>query len=303
MTKKKIDICICTFQRPHIVDTVRSLTRMKVKPEWELRVIVADNDETSSSKDLVESMAKGLPFPLSYIHAPARNISIARNACLDESNGEYLVFIDDDELVVEGWLTALFSKMEETGADAVLGPVHVIYGDDCPEWIRRGNYHARTAVYVGGEITTGYTGNLLLNKTSNAFRNLKFREELGRTGGEDSAFLKAAYKSGAKIKFAPDAIVTEAVPSGRATFSWLAQRRYRQGQTYGMMLHETLDKSFVSLVKIITLALAKAILSFAAAPLYLPWRHRFNFWIFRGIRHLGVVSYLLGRPTLVQHGQ
>jgi hypothetical protein len=32
-----------------------------------------------------------------YVHAPARNISIARNACLDAADAPLIAFIDDDE--------------------------------------------------------------------------------------------------------------------------------------------------------------------------------------------------------------
>ena len=46
MSTVHIDICMCTFRRPHIAETLRSLSTLELKPEWELRVIVADNDET-----------------------------------------------------------------------------------------------------------------------------------------------------------------------------------------------------------------------------------------------------------------
>ena len=46
---------------------------------------------------LVDAVAAELPFELLYVHCPAANISIARNACLDNSSGDFLAFIDDDE--------------------------------------------------------------------------------------------------------------------------------------------------------------------------------------------------------------
>ena len=42
-----------------------------------------------------------------YVHCPASNISIARNACLDNSTGDFLAFIDDDETASSEWLAEL----------------------------------------------------------------------------------------------------------------------------------------------------------------------------------------------------
>ncbi|MCB1651352.1 MAG: glycosyltransferase family 2 protein [Alphaproteobacteria bacterium] len=303
MSLQKIDICICTFRRDHITQTMQSLAGLKTRETWGVRVIIADNDETPTSKEKVEGTAKTLPFPVLYVHAPARNISIARNACLDASAGEYIAFIDDDEIVEPVWLEALMSKVEETQADAVIGPVHVIYGEDCPSWVRNGNYHARAAVYVNGEITTGYTANLLFNAAMPAFKGRRFHLELGQTGGEDSAFLKAAYHDGAKLEYAPQAIVSETIPPGRTQFLWLVRRRFREGQTHGMMLGQHHSKSRVAVLKAIALAASKAVISFAVAPLFVFWPHRFNFWVLRGIMHAGVVSYFLGQKTLILYGQ
>jgi len=302
MPKHEIDICICTFQRDHITKTIHSLGQMAINEEYKIRIIIADNDETPSSKDKVEAAAKTLPFPLTYIHAPARNISIARNACLDKSKSDLVIFIDDDEMVEEQWLIELLECMEQTKADAVIGPVRVIYDETCPHWVSEGDYLSRTAVYVGDEIQTGYTANLLFNKAAPAFKNKRFALELGQSGGEDSVFLNNAYKAGAKIAYAPKAILTEIAPPERTKFKWLLKRRYREGQTHGMMLAQSANKNIVQKAKNIALASAKAACSFIAAPFFICAKHKMNFWLFRGAMHAGAVSYLLGGKALTLYG-
>ena len=298
MSKREIDICICTFQRPHIVETLKSLAAMNIDPDWSLRAIIADNDETSSSKESVEEAAKSLPFPLTYLHAPARNISIARNACLDESKALLVAFIDDDEIVEKNWLAEMLQRLDETNAHAVIGPVKAIYEENCPDWVKEGDYHSRAAVYVKDEIITGYTANVLFDQTSKPFKDRRFRLELGQTGGEDSTFLKAAYKDGAKIEYAENAMITEVIPHNRTTFKWLLNRRFREGQTHGMMLVEEQQNP----IKSIALAAAKSAFSFIVAPFFILQKHRMNFWLFRGAMHAGVVSHLLGKATLIQYG-
>ena len=69
--------------------TLRSLGALETPPDATVRIVVADNDAVPSARTLVDALADELPFELLYVHCPASNISIARNACLDNSAGEY----------------------------------------------------------------------------------------------------------------------------------------------------------------------------------------------------------------------
>jgi len=304
MTNVDIDICVCTFRRPHLADTLLSIMNLTRPPDWNIRVIVADNDDTPSARGLVEKIVHDTGLPVTYIHAPARNISIARNACLDAAAAPYIAFVDDDELVTPGWLAAMLSTMENTGADIILGPVHAIYGADCPAWIRAGDFHSTLPVLSDGKIATGCsTGNVLLRRLSPAVLPQRFREEFGKSGGEDTLYFTAIYRAGGRIVLAPDALVTEVVPKNRATFTWLLKRRFRSGQTHGVTLLESNADGLPGRVRNILLALAKAAFCFAAALLNVFSPVRVRFWILRGALHAGVVSRLFGKREIEQYGQ
>ncbi|HCX09459.1 MAG TPA: hypothetical protein DHU81_03680, partial [Hyphomonas sp.] len=45
-----IDICVCTYRRPSIEDTLRSLDRQTLPDGVSARAIVIDNDETPSAR-------------------------------------------------------------------------------------------------------------------------------------------------------------------------------------------------------------------------------------------------------------
>ena len=77
----RIDICVCTYRRPALEDTLHSIGMLNVPDGATVRIIVADNDAVPSARDLVYRLASLLPFKLSYVHCPASNISLARNAC------------------------------------------------------------------------------------------------------------------------------------------------------------------------------------------------------------------------------
>ncbi len=298
-----IDICVCTYRRAHLAETLRSLSRLVLKPDWKIRIIIADNDDTPAAQPLIEKMLQELALDFLYVHAPARNISIARNACLDAAAAPLLAFIDDDELANPMWLEALVSEIEHARADAVLGPVQAVYGSGCPGWIHRGDFHSIKPVWVNDRIVTGYTCNVLLRRTAPAFKSLRFRKEFGQSGGEDTVFFAEAWQAGAKIAYTPDAIVTEAVPAERACLSWLVRRRFRAGQTHGWLLLQKNGNGLFAHVKNIAVAAAKILFCLMMALLNFPITERRYFWHLRGAMHAGVIARLLGIEETIHYGQ
>ncbi|MBI4045811.1 MAG: glycosyltransferase family 2 protein [Devosia nanyangense] len=290
----RIDICICTFRRPYLAETLRSIARLDAAGH-ELRVIIADNDQTPSARPLVEELCSALPWPVTYLHAPAGNISIARNACLDAADGDFLAFVDDDEVVTPGWLRALVETAEATNAAAVLGPVRAVYSADAPRWMADGDFHSTLPVFVNGAIRTGYTCNVLI-RWSAPYRGIRFDRALGKSGGEDTAFFYQLTALGGAIGYAPEAIVEEPVPADRATMAWLVRRRLRYGQTHGMLLGGSRPKALAVVgAKISYCCIMTGLTAFS------PIARRRN-WL-RAVLHMGVFGGVLGMRQGVHYGQ
>lgn len=302
MAKKlSIDIGVCTFRRPELADTLRSLDGMQMPAGFDISIIVADNDDTPTARDLVTALSRELTVPVRYQHCPARNISIARNACLDASTADFVAFIDDDETATARWLAELVATAQASGAAAVLGPVRARYRADAPDWMQRGDFHSTLPVWVRGEIQTGYTCNVLLRMGSDSLRGRRFSLARGQTGGEDTEFFDQMHKAGGRIAFSPDAWVDEVVPRSRAAFDWLGRRRFRVGQTHGHLLGR--NARGIALVKQVGLASAKAIYCFASALPVVVSPVRRNRSVLRGIMHIGVVSGLVGIREIRLYGQ
>lgn len=300
MTALRIDIGICTFRRPELEKALLSLANLHVPDTVSLTLIVADNDQTPSAAGLVDSLRSQVPWQITYVHCPAGNISIARNACLDASEADYLAFMDDDETATPDWLLHLFTKAQATDADAVLGPVHAIYDDTAPRWMRDGDFHSTFPVFVGHDIRTGYTCNVLLNLRSPRVADRRFNLALGKTGGEDTEYFTHIYQMGGKIAYAPDALLHEAVPPQRARFEWLAKRRYRMGQTHGRLTAE--GATTVQKIKHVMLAAAKVAFCLMAALIFMAMPIRRNRSVLRGILHIGALSGILGFREIRQYG-
>jgi len=296
----RIDVCVCTYRRPELELTLRSLGALEVPLDTTVRIIVADNDVQPSARTLVHALRAELPFEIVYVHCPASNISIARNACLDNCSGDFLAFIDDDETASPEWAIELLAVATTAGADAVLGPVKAVYADGAPEWMKRGDFHSTLPVWVGGEIRTGYSCNVMLRRASRCVAGRRFNLASGQTGGEDTEYFTQMVEAGGSIAYAPRALVIEPVPAARARFSWLAKRRFRSGQTHGRLLGR--GQAIAGLAPKVGLAAAKAAYCFAVAAALVPAAQHRNRYVLRGIMHIGVVVGLLGVRELRLYG-
>lgn len=286
-----IEICVCTFRRPSLADTLHSLGRQVLPEGTTLRIIVADNDEKPSAQDLVTRVAQELPFPVHYVHAPSRNISLARNASLDAAKGAFLAFIDDDEVAPPNWIGDLYALLVEGSHDAVFGPAMAKYPDTAPDWIKQADYHSNVPTRRNGTVQTGHTCNALIRTTAPCFAGQRFLLEKGRTGGEDTEFFFRAWRGGARFAISDEAKVYEPVDPARLTFRWIAKRKFRSGITYGRLERGSLSlaKAAVSLcVTIVKIAycLLRALLAVFSSTTR-------NFWLLRAVFHSGVITSIL----------
>ncbi len=295
-----VDIAVCTFRRPALRQTLSSLFGLSLPEGFRVRLIVADNDAEPTAQALVHEMRSASPFEIEYVHCPKSNISIARNACLSASRSDYLAFIDDDEVATPSWLRELVQTIRSIGADAVLGPVRAIYDTDAPGWMRRGDVHSTMPVWVSGVIRTGYTCNVILDMRSPHVAGRRFDLSLGQSGGEDTQFFSAMTDEGGRIAFAPGAFLDEPVPAARASFSWLAKRRFRSGQTHGRIIASKSAGSGRFAQS--GLALGKSVYCTFAALMRAPMPVRRNQFILRAILHAGAVAGLLGMREVRQYG-
>jgi succinoglycan biosynthesis protein ExoM len=296
----RIDIGVCTYRRAELEQTLRSLAAIAVPEGAEIRIIVADNDDVPSAQGRVNALRAVVPHEIVYVHCPSSNISIARNACLDNAAGDFLAFIDDDETASEDWIIRLMETAEATEADVVLGPVQAIYGEDAPRWMRRGDFHSTFPVWFGDRIVTGYTCNALLRLAAPSLAGRRFSLALGRSGGEDTEFFTQMHRMGGKIAYAPAAWVQEPVPAKRAAFSWLAKRKFRFGQTHGHLIEA--GSGLAGKLRQLALAAAKSGYCALTGAIFLFSPVRRNQYILRASLHAGVVTGLLGVREIEQYG-
>ena len=166
--------------------------------------------------------------------------------------------------------------------------------------MRRGDFHSTRPVWVGGEITTGYTCNALLRMAAASVRQRRFAPALGTSGGEDTDFFTHLHRCGGRIAFSPEAWIEEPVPAARARLAWLARRRFRSGQTHGRLLKERDGPRGTA--RNLALAFAKAGFCAAMAVALAPSRRRSAAYALRAVMHAGAVGGLAGFAEIRQYG-
>lgn len=191
------------------------------------RVLVVDNNPDGRARELVLAQPG-----VNYVHEPEPGIAAARNRALEWAGGVgAVVFIDDDEMPVPGWLAALVVTARRTGANAVTGPVHREYPLPPDAYITGMRRWDRVSRATGTPVPAASTANLLLDLGFLIANGLRFDLRFGLTGGSDTLLTKQLIRAGGLLVWCEEAVVTDFVTPERMTAEWLASRGRRVGNT------------------------------------------------------------------------
>jgi len=131
----KVSVIITTFNRRHFLpDAFRSVASQDYEDR---EIIIVDDGSTDNTCDDASLL------PARYIWKKNGGISSARNAGLNAAQGEYVAFLDVDDLWKKKKLSIQLKAMEETG-------MLLSYTDEI--WLRNGkrlNQKLRHSKYSG----------------------------------------------------------------------------------------------------------------------------------------------------------
>lgn len=152
-----------------------------------------------------------------YQCEPEMGIPFARNRSIEmclANHADWMAFIDDDEVLSDGWIDAMFRAANSLEADALTGPVLSVLPIDPPVWWEKPRADTRPH---GESLDTAATNNTLIDcrwlRTGGPA--LRFDTSLRFTGGSDTEFFYRLTDLGGKLKWVADAIVTETVSDAR----------------------------------------------------------------------------------------
>lgn len=288
ISETSVCVCICTFRRPLALrQLLDSLHRQTVQPQ---RVVVVDNDSLRSAEAVCSAADYG--FELIYDHEPEQNISRARNRTLRHAHGDWIGFLDDDEVAPADWLERMLACASEHKADGVLAPVVSEVPESAPGWIRRGDFYGRERYPSGTVVPSNQLriGNALIRHSRLAGKTDPFDPAFGLTGGEDGRLLGQLASQGVRFVWCDEAVVTEPVEAKRLSLNWILMRALRGGQDFGLHFLAGAYGPVSSSRRLIFVfkALAALLLCAPAAALSFPFgRHRAAYWLKKAYAQLG----------------
>jgi len=226
-------IVIPTYRRPAELERAIASVLGQQDLAAPYEILVVDNDPDGSGAAAAARMATQSPAPIRYVTEPRPGISHARNTGVARAAGRYLAFLDDDEEADPQWLAQLLATIERFAADAVVGPVYPRFPADAAEVdpYRRHVYTRDARVPTGTPLARWNIGNSLFDKARCFVDTEPFSPRLGRTGGEDTMFLRQLTRRGRTMVWCAEAIAWETVPADRLAPDYLLRRAFRGAQT------------------------------------------------------------------------
>lgn len=225
-----ISVCICTLKRPRLLSRLlQELRCQDTGGQFTYSIVVVDNDPLRSAEALVAGFAKDSPIGVKYCVEPQQNIARARNKAVENADGDFIAFMDDDEFPTQSWLLSLLKTLRQYEVDGVLGPVKPHFEEAPPKWIIEGGFHDRPLDPTGTRLDWNKcrTGNVLLRRQLFAHQEQPFRPEC--LSGEDQDFFRRMMEKGRTFVWCNEAVVYEVVPPARWKRNFLIRRALLRG--------------------------------------------------------------------------
>lgn len=221
-------VTLVVVPRERFSYTKESLESIYEHTDIPFKLVYVDGNSPTPIKRYLETQAQAKQFQLvrtNYYLSPNH----ARNIGLSYVDTKYLVFVDNDVIVSPGWLNALVTCAEETGA-TVVGPlmcqdeplhetIHFAAGECHVVTDIHGKRHIREKMYKQGQQVSEVRPQLKRIETELAeFHSVLIRREIFQKIGyldakmlctkEHLDFCMTVKEAGGSIYFEPDSLVT-----------------------------------------------------------------------------------------------
>ena len=229
----KISVGVVTRNRPRMLQQLLgSWARMTLPENAEVSFLVVENDSQLTIAEVVEEFKTKLPnAKVTYDLETALGIPSARNRLLRlaiDEGSDFLAMMDDDEVVDQNWLVALFGEQQRRDLDLVGGPVRTDESSQKLSFIQKINFRGlvsraerveRNALNLfetgQDQFVTIVTNNWLCRLKFLLENEIWFDRSLAFSGGSDTKIYRAIQAHGGKTGWAPNAIVSEEIPVSR----------------------------------------------------------------------------------------
>lgn len=226
----KVSVVICTTLRNELKKCLRSIEEQSFN---DFEILLISNKEIPS--ELFTEKTK-------FIKTESKNLSQQRNEGIKKSEGDILVFADDDVVASEHWLEELVKHYDDSDVMCVGGRVNPDFEEESEiigELDKHIFYGLIGATFIEGEKPRELKSPLLWGCNISFRKKIfdevgYFPEELGRSEGkllsDEERFIELkVLEEEYKIIYEPEAIVEHKIDAEQLTEKYLIERSYWQG--------------------------------------------------------------------------
>jgi len=227
-----ITIVVTTRNRAQMLrKALESLTNLITEEKFSYEILVVDDGSTDDTAKVVKDISnKNSKISIRWIYQEASGAGVARNKGIELSQGEWLLFFDDDQLAEPDWLAELYKTAQKSGAMVVGGPRHLALPDSPPlELGPKSRRILGEQRFIRHPLKDWiFTGNIIVH-----------RSLFPQLGGFDNTFFPSTDRdfagrvaaAGFPISYAPRAVVYHVIPESRIQRAYLRGICLRYGNT------------------------------------------------------------------------
>ena len=247
----KISFIVTTYSLARLDDMKAMLDSVNAEHHDDVETVII----TEKSPELTDKLQKyivekGYANMRVLFNTGEQGLSPARNLGVAHARGEIIAFVDDDALLVPGWVEAtLKTYRDDSSVIGATGPVLPLWEQPSMDWFPREFYWVFSCTYLDAnspiEVRNGYGTNISFRRE--AFEKAgEFRSSLGckgrgtggwqEPGAEELDFtLRVKQLTGKHIMFDPAIKVQHRVYKYRFTTKFIARRAYWEGYGKSIM--------------------------------------------------------------------
>lgn len=234
----RISVVIPTYRRPEMLAELLDVLGRQLDADPAAEAVVVDNCPDRSAEAVVAAVPA-----LRYVHEALPGVAHARNTGVASTGGDYVLFLDDDEVPQPGWLAA-FRAHAERGADMAFGrlrPVFEAPPDPGLAPLLTRLFSRDYDLPDGADLSAVHvelgTGNALFRRATCLSADIPFDPAFNRSGGEDIYLIQRLAAEGRALRWCPGGLALERVPATRMTEAYLRERRFNQGRLRCLFLY------------------------------------------------------------------
>jgi glycosyltransferase involved in cell wall biosynthesis len=223
----RITAIVCTHNRSKVLRAaIESLVTQTLPTGCGWEILVVDNNSTDETRKVVEEFEERYPGLIRYCFESRQGISYARNAGVQNANGEIVAFLDDDETAGVGWLKSLTANLHGDEWVGAGGRILAVATMPLPRWLTANSDFTNGPLpsfdrgLDAGELKEPpFSANMAFRRE--VFDKLGgFRTDLGRSGqglfsNEDTEYGRRLMRAGLHLRYEPSAVTHHPVHESR----------------------------------------------------------------------------------------